>query len=49
LDLRNKTNEHKIFVVKSEENRTFKTLRSKWEDNIKMDLREILCDCVDWL
>ena len=23
--------------------------RRRWEDNIKMDLREVGCGCVDWM
>jgi hypothetical protein len=23
--------------------------RCRWEDNIKMDLREVGCGCVDWM
>jgi hypothetical protein len=23
--------------------------RRRWEDNIKMDLREVGCGCVDWI
>jgi hypothetical protein len=29
--------------------RSFKSLRHRWEDDIKMDLREIDLDGVDWL
>jgi hypothetical protein len=21
----------------------------RWEDNIRMDLREVICECVDWM
>jgi hypothetical protein len=24
-------------------------LRCRWEDNIRMDLREVGCGCVDWM
>jgi hypothetical protein len=23
--------------------------RRKWEDNIKMDLQEVVCACMDWI
>jgi len=23
--------------------------RRKWDDNIKIDLKEIRCECVDWI
>ena len=23
--------------------------RLRWEDNIKMDLQEVGCECVDWI
>jgi hypothetical protein len=36
-------------VVKSEGERTLGKCRSRWEDNIKMDLREIRCEVVDWI
>jgi hypothetical protein len=34
-------NAYKIFVGKSEEKRPFRRTRSRWEDNIRIDLREI--------
>jgi hypothetical protein len=24
-------------------------LRRRWEDNIKMDLQEVRCGCMDWI
>jgi hypothetical protein len=24
-------------------------LRVRWEDNIKMDLQEVGCECMDWI
>jgi hypothetical protein len=32
-----------------EERRSLKIPRRRWEDNIKMDLREIGCGGVDWI
>jgi len=29
--------------------RPFGTLRHKWENNIKVDLREVGCGCMDWI
>jgi hypothetical protein len=33
--------------MKHERKRPLARLKRKWEDNIKMDLKEILCDDVD--
>jgi hypothetical protein len=38
-----------IFVGKPEGKRSFGRLRSRWEDNIGMDLREIKLRNVNWL
>jgi hypothetical protein len=45
-----KRNENRILVEKPEEKRPLGILRSRWEDTIKMDLREIEwvdMDCID--
>jgi hypothetical protein len=34
---------------KSERKRPLGRPRSRWEDNIKMDLQEVRCGCVDWI
>ena len=34
---------------KSEGNRLLGKPRRRWEDNIKMDLRELGCDVGDWI
>ena len=34
---------------KSEGKRPLRRLRRRWEDNIKMDLREVGCDAIDWI
>jgi hypothetical protein len=34
---------------KPEENRPLGILRRSWEDNIRIDLREIRCETVDWI
>jgi hypothetical protein len=36
-------------VVNSEENIPLGRIRSRWEDNIKMDLREIGWGGMDWI
>jgi hypothetical protein len=43
-----KRNAYRIFVGKSEGKRPLGRPRHRWEDNIKMDLREILWGDVDW-
>jgi hypothetical protein len=42
-------NEYKILVGKPEGKRSLVRTRRRWEDNIKMDLREILWESVDWM
>jgi hypothetical protein len=39
-------NVYKILVVKPEGKRPFWRPRRRWEDNIKMDLKEIVCEVV---
>ena len=36
-------------MVKPEGERPLWRLRFRWEDNIKMDLREVGCDPGDWI
>jgi hypothetical protein len=36
-------------VRKPEGRRLLARPRRRWEDNIKIDLREVECECVDWL
>jgi hypothetical protein len=36
-------------VRKPEERRPLGRPRSRWEDNIRMDLREVGCGCLDWM
>jgi hypothetical protein len=40
-------NTYKNLVRKLEGTRPFQSQRSRWKDNIKMDLRETGCDVVD--
>jgi len=42
-------NAYNILVGKSEGKRPRGRPRSRWEDNIRMDLREIGWDDVDWI
>jgi hypothetical protein len=43
------SNAYKILVGKPEEKRQFRTPKGKWEDNIKMDLKEKRWKVVDWI
>jgi hypothetical protein len=40
---------YKILVGKPEEKRSLGKTRRRWEDNIRMDLREIGWECVYWI
>jgi hypothetical protein len=44
-----KRNPYRILVRKAEGKRPLGTPRRRWVDNIKMDLREIGWDGVDWI
>jgi hypothetical protein len=44
-----KRNTYRVLVGKPEEKRQVGRSRRKWVDNIKMDLREIGCDGMDWI
>jgi hypothetical protein len=44
-----KRNAYKILVGKPEGKRPLGRPRCRWVDNIKMDLREIGCGCMDWI
>jgi hypothetical protein len=44
-----KRNPYTILVGKLEETRPLRRPRRRWTDNIKMDLREIGWDVVDWI
>jgi hypothetical protein len=44
-----KRNAYRIFVGKPEGKRPLRRPRRRWVDNIKMDLREIGCDGMDWI
>ena len=40
---------HRVFVGKSEGKRPLGKTRRRWEDNIKMDLKEVGCGGMDWI
>jgi hypothetical protein len=44
-----KRNIYRIFVANPEGKRPLRRPRCRWVDNIKMDLREIGWDGVDWI
>ena len=39
----------RVWVKKPEGKKPLGRPRRRWEDNIKMDLQEVGCGCVDWL
>jgi hypothetical protein len=40
---------YRVFVGRPEGKRPLRRLRRRWEDNIKMDLREIGIDGANWI
>ena len=42
-------NTYRVLVGKPEGKKPFGRPRRRWEDNIKMDLREVGCDHRDWI
>jgi hypothetical protein len=40
---------YRFLVEKPEGRRPLGIPRRRWEDNIRMDLREVGCGCVDWM
>ena len=42
-------NAYRVLVGKPERKKPLGRPRCKWEDNIKMDLREVGCDPGEWL
>jgi hypothetical protein len=44
-----KRNAYKVLVGKYEEKRRLGRSRYKWEDNIKLDFKDIGWKCVDWI
>jgi hypothetical protein len=39
---------YRVLVGKPEGKRPLGRPRRRWEDNIRMDLQEVGCGCVDW-
>ena len=42
-------NAYRVLVGKPEGKRPLGRPRHRWGDNIKMDLREVVCDVGDWI
>jgi hypothetical protein len=40
---------YRVLVGKPEGRRTLGRPRHRWEDNIRTDLQEVGCGCVDWM
>ena len=40
---------YRVLVGKPEGRRPLGRPRRRWEDNIRIDLREVGCGCVDWM
>jgi hypothetical protein len=40
---------YRILVGKPERKRPLGRARRRWEDNIRMDFREVGCGCMDWM
>jgi hypothetical protein len=40
---------YRVLVGKPEGKRPFGRHRLRWEDNIKMDLQKVVCECKDWI
>ena len=40
---------YRVLVGKPEGRKPLERPRRRWEDNIRMDLREVECGCVDWM
>jgi hypothetical protein len=40
---------YRILVGKPEGKRSLRGPKSTWKDNIKMDLQEVRCGCMDWI
>jgi hypothetical protein len=40
---------YRVLVGKPEGRRPLGRPRRRWEDNIRMDFREVGCGCVDWM
>jgi hypothetical protein len=45
----NRRGKYRVLVGKPERNRPLRRLRSRWEDNIKMDLQEVGWGGMEWI
>jgi hypothetical protein len=43
------SNSCNILVGKTEGKRQCERTRHRWDDNIRMDLRKLACECVEWM
>ena len=44
-----RTGVYRVSVGKPEGTRPLGIARRSWEDNIKMELQEVGCECMDWI
>ena len=49
MPMKESGNAYKILVGRPEGNSSLRRPRRRWEDNIKMDLRDVGCDPGDWI
>jgi hypothetical protein len=40
---------YRVLVGKPEGKRPLRRSKCRWEDNIKMELQEVECGCMDWI
>jgi hypothetical protein len=40
---------YRVLVGKPQGKRPMRRPRCRWEDNIKIDLQEVGCECTDWV
>jgi hypothetical protein len=40
---------HRIVLVENLKGKKVGRRRSRWEDNIKVDLKKVRCECVGWI
>jgi len=40
---------YRVLAGKSEGKKLLRRPRRRWEDNVKMDLQEMRCGCMDWI
>ena len=47
--MRERRGVYRVLVGKPEGKKPLGRPRRRWEDNIKMDLQEVGCGCMDWI